>query len=184
VFNQLRFTSVREIALGFVFAGLYVVAVVALAPISFTIFQVRVGDALLPLALMFGWPAVMGLTVGAAVANVFGGLGFVDIVGGSLANFLATWLAWRMGRSGSRGRWILAVILQVVLVTVIVGSYLSYLLSVPIALSLLGVLIGSLIAIGVLGFFLLTAFSSPVITRTLRSMGVKVYLKENSTTRI
>lgn len=155
-------------------------AVVALAPISFTIFQVRVGDALLPLSVMFGWPAVAGLTVGAAVANVFGGLGPIDIVGGSLANFLATWLAWSISQKRFRRCWVSAVALQVAVVTVIVGGYLSFLFSVPIALSLLGVFMGSLIAIGALGGFLLTAFSRPVTVKALRSFGIKIYRKENS----
>ncbi|MEM2901246.1 MAG: QueT transporter family protein [Candidatus Bathyarchaeia archaeon] len=174
----MRFKSIKEAALSFVFAALYVVAVVALAPISFTVFQVRVGDALLPLAIMFGWPSVMGLTVGAAVANIFGGLGPVDIIGGSLANFLATWLGWKVSRRGFRNGWILALTLQVMLVTAIVGSYLSLLLSIPVAFSILGVFIGSVIAIGILGSLLLAALSRPVITRTLQALGVKVYLKE------
>ncbi|HYB67202.1 MAG TPA: QueT transporter family protein, partial [Candidatus Acidoferrales bacterium] len=78
------------ITLTAVFAALYAVAVVFLAPISFQIFQVRLADALLPLAILFGWPAVLGLALGAFVANFFGGLGPIDIIGGAIANLIAT----------------------------------------------------------------------------------------------
>src|SRR5208282_202568 len=84
-----------NIALTAVFAAIYALGVVFLAPISFQIFQVRVADALLPLAMLFGWPAVLGLSLGAFVANIFGGLGPVDMVGGSVANFIATFVAWQ-----------------------------------------------------------------------------------------
>ncbi len=84
------------------FAAVYAVGVYLLTPISFLPFQVRVADALLPLAILFGWPAIIGLSIGAFVANFFGPLGVVDIVGGALANFIATFLAWRISRNKGR----------------------------------------------------------------------------------
>ena len=74
-----------SVTLTAVFAAIYAVGVVVLAQISFLPFQVRVADALLPLAMLFGWPAVVGLSLGAFVANIFGGLGPVDMVGGAIA---------------------------------------------------------------------------------------------------
>lgn len=68
-------------------AALYALGVVFLAPISFQLFQVRVADALLPLAILFGWPAIIGLSLGAFVANFFGPLGPVDIIGGAVRQF-------------------------------------------------------------------------------------------------
>jgi uncharacterized membrane protein len=85
-----------------VFAALYAVGVVLLAPISFQVFQVRIADALLPLSILFGWPAILGLTLGAFVANLFGGLGPVDVVGGTLANLLARYIAWRITLNSGR----------------------------------------------------------------------------------
>jgi uncharacterized membrane protein len=157
------------------FAALYAVGVVVLAPISFQVFQVRVADALLPLSILFGWPAILGLSLGAFVANLFGGLGPVDVVGGSLANLLAGYVAWRIALN--RGRWwsALAVGLQVLVVTLIVGTYLSYLLAVPLQIGWLGVMLGSIVAIGFLGSLLLFALSTHRIAGVLGSYGVAVY---------
>lgn len=158
-----------------VFAALYAVGVVVLAPISFQVFQVRVADALLPLSILFGWPAILGLALGAFVANLFGALGPVDIVGGTLANLLAGYVAWRIALN--RGRWwvLLAVGLQVLIVALIVGTYLSYLFAIPLQIGWLGVMLGSIVAIGFLGSLLLFALSAERIATILRTYGVAVY---------
>ncbi len=160
--------TTKEISLAFVFAALYVVCVIVLAPISFNIFQVRVADSLLPLSIIFGWPAIIGITVGTIVANLFGGLGFIDVVGGTAANFIATLLAWKIGNRTLRGSWIYAIGVEVLTVTLIVGSYLSYLFGMPLAVGLFGILIGSAMAIGVLGYILLKAISKLLMARALR----------------
>ncbi len=137
-----------------VFAAVYAVGVVALAQISFLPFQVRVADALLPLAMVFGWPAVVGLSIGAFVANFFGGLGPVDIVGGAFANFLATFAAWRIAHNKSKSWGMVGVFVEILVVTLIVGSYLSYLFAIPLEASWAEVMFGSIIAIGILGSIL------------------------------
>jgi len=158
-----------------VFAALYAVGVVVLAPISFEVFQVRVADALLPLSILFGWPAILGLAVGALVANLFGGLGPVDIVGGSLANLLAGYVAWRIALNRGR-RWIFfAVGLQVLIVTLVVGTYLSYLFAMPLQIGWLGVMLGSIVAIGFLGSLLLFALSADRIANILSGHGIAVH---------
>ena len=161
------------ITLTAVFAALYAVAVVFLAPISFQIFQVRLADALLPLAILFGWPAVLGLALGAFVANFFGGLGPIDIIGGAIANLIATLLAWKLVRlRPSKLFKLIGVGLEILTVTTIVGSYLSYLFGMTLEAGLLGVFLGSLVAIGILGTILLFAMSTPRITAMLKSRGL------------
>jgi len=167
-----------SISLTAIFAALYAVGVVVLAPISFQVFQVRVADALLPLAILFGWPSVLGLSLGAFVANFFGGLGVIDVVGGSVANFLATYAAWKTGRRGIKGSWLIAVVIEILVVSAIVGSYLSYLFQTPLEIGLLGVLLGSFVAIGLLGYPLLLVLSRPAIVTQLKSYGLTVYRKE------
>ena len=90
-------TIILNLVLAAAFAALYAILVVAFLPISFNLYQVRIADILLPTAVIFGWPAVVGLGFGAGVANVFGGLGPVDVVGGGFANFMATFIAWKIG---------------------------------------------------------------------------------------
>lgn len=161
-----------SVMLAAVFAALYAVGVVFLAPISFQPFQVRVADALLPLSILFGWPAVVGLSLGAFVSNFFGGLGPVDIIGGALANFIATYLAWKIAGNKGRAWKLLGIVAEIVVVTMIVGSYLSYLFNQPLLVTWLGVLLGSIVAIGVLGSILLFAFSTERLQVFLRSRGL------------
>jgi uncharacterized membrane protein len=155
-----------------VLAALYAVGVVFLAPISFQLFQVRIADALLPLAILFGWPAIIGLSIGAFVANFFGGLGPVDILGGALANFIATFLAWKVASNRGRSKALLGVSLEIIVVTLVVGTYLSFLFGMPIQVGWLGVLLGSVVAIGILGSILLFALSSQRMNAMLRSYGL------------
>jgi uncharacterized membrane protein len=160
-----------HITLTAVFAALYAVGVVFLAPISFQIFQVRIADALLPLSMLFGWPAILGLSLGAFVANIFGGLGPIDIIGGALANFIATFVAWRIGRKKFVNA-VVGICLEVVIVTIIVGTYLSFLIGMPLAVGLLGIFLGSVIAIGLLGGILFTVLSSRRLASMFRSSNV------------
>ena len=163
--------SIR-IMLTAVFAALYAVGVVFLAPISFHVFQVRVADAFLPLAMIYGWPAILGLSLGAFVANMFGGLGPVDMIGGALANFVATLIAWQIVTRNGR-RWILVGVgAQILVVTLIVGTYLSYLLAIPLPLSWIGIFLGSLTAIGMLGSILLYTLSRRNMVTLLESHGL------------
>ena len=155
-----------------VFAAVYAVGVVFLAPISFQIFQVRVADALLPLSMIFGWPAVLGLTIGAFVANFYGGLGPVDMIGGALANFIATFTAWKIVQKLGRGWRLAGVALEVLVISLIVGPYLSFLLAMPLGLGISGVLLGSVVAIGILGSILLFALSRERMLAMLRSYGM------------
>jgi uncharacterized membrane protein len=106
----------------------------------------------LPLAMIFGLPGALGLSLGCLVSNVFGGLGIVDIVGGATANLVACTLAWYIGRRGRGAQRFLGTVAITVVVGLIVGGYLSWLLQVPLEISLLGVLIGEMIAVNLIGF--------------------------------
>ena len=90
--------------------------------------------------------------MGCLVSNVFGGLGIVDIVGGAAANLVACTLAWYIGRKGRGAQRFLGTVAITVVVALIVGGYLSWLLQVPLEISLLGVLIGEMIAVNLIGF--------------------------------
>ena len=144
--------NTKKLAVVTIFAALYAVGVIFLAPISFGIVQVRVADALLPLSMIFGLPCALGLSLGCLVSNVFGGLGIVDIVGGAAANLVACTLAWYIGRKGWSIHRFMGTVAETVAVGLIVGGYLSVLLSVPLEISLAGVLVGEVIAVNLIGF--------------------------------
>jgi uncharacterized membrane protein len=147
----------EDLALTAVFAALYATGVIFLAPMSFGVYQVRIADALLPLSMIFGMPVAVGSGLGCLVANVYGGLGIVDILGGTIANFVACALAWYVGRGGFARRF-LGSFVETAVITVIVGGYLALIFEVPVEVGLLGIFIGSLVAINILGFALLEVF--------------------------
>jgi uncharacterized membrane protein len=107
---------------------------------------------MLPLAMIFGFPSAIGLSLGCMVSNVFGGIGVIDIFGGAAANLLACILAWYIGRNGGKIRRFVATIVQTLVIGLIVGLYLSPLLNVPVLLSIFGVLVGEIVAINIIGY--------------------------------
>jgi len=153
--------SSRDVALAAVLAALYSAYVLFFAVTSFGPLQVRVVDALLPLSVLFGFPAIIGVTIGGFVGNLLGSpFGIVDYVGGPVANFVAATLGWAVTRKRFKGAWLAAVALEIVSVTLIVGSYLVALASppgVPLWVGWAEFLGSETVAIGVLGYPLLKA---------------------------
>ncbi|RLG02334.1 MAG: QueT transporter family protein, partial [Thaumarchaeota archaeon] len=78
-----------------IFAALYFALTFILAPISFLPLQVRVSDSLIMLSAVLGLPVVYGVFLGCILANLFP-VGYppnpVDVVFGSLANLIASYL--------------------------------------------------------------------------------------------
>ncbi len=147
------------ISLTAVFSALYAVGVILLAPISYGEIQVRVIDCLIPLTAVFGLPVALGVTVGNIVANIFGGLGVLDIVGGSIANLIASSAVYYITnlKKTSINRRLEALIiyssslLAAIIITLIVGFYLALIFSVPIPVMMLSIFSGSFISITLLG---------------------------------
>lgn len=88
------------------------------------------------------------------MANSFGGLGWVDVIGESIANLMAGLIGYIAGRGRGKLSRFFATVLQTAVVSIIVGTYLSFLLGVRLEISITGVLIGSLISINIMGFML------------------------------
>lgn len=195
----------------------------------------------MPMAILFGWPAILGLAIGAGIGNLGADAlsGFaptsigIDIVGGSLANLVATFLAWKIGGLGWRadgrtfwalgtlglalatfialqpfasiewialvmiawsgilayfiGRkgwattygisWPLATAIEAIVISIVVGSYLSVVLPFPESFqaSVLGVLFGSIIAVNIGGLLLLNVIGQAETLKMFKSWGVTVY---------
>jgi len=145
--------NTKKIAVMAIFAALYAVGVIYLAFMSFGPIQVRIADAMLPLSMIFGLPSALGLTLGCFVSSVYGSpYGPIDIVGGSIANFVACVLAWYIGRKGGRIQRFAGTIVQSVVISLIVGIYLGPLANVPVLLSVAGLLAGEVVAINIIGF--------------------------------
>ena len=154
----------RDLALAAIFAALYAVGVLALASISFQIVQVRVADALIPLSIVFGWPVMLGVTIGAAIANFASPLPSapIDIALGSIANLIASLLAWRIGKWKAMPKRVsefLGCVVATVAVTIIVGTYLAMLTGMELWVGWLFIGAGSLISICFLGYILVQIMS-------------------------
>ncbi len=115
----------RFLARSALIAALYALLVLAFAPMSFGPVQFRVAEAMTLLPWLFP-EAIPGLFVGCLVSNLFGGLGIVDMVFGSLATLLAAWLTRRMPNL------LWAAVPPVLVNALVVGTYLSVLLDVPL----------------------------------------------------
>jgi uncharacterized membrane protein len=186
--NRTTVSRSRNLALAAVFGALYAALVIGFAPISNLPIQVRVADALMPLTILFGWPAILGLGIGTVIGNSAADslTGFpsasigLDIVGGSLVNLLAGFLAWKIGQRSWRIRnwnasWFIATLVETALISVVVGGYLSVVFSIPLGLSILGILVGEIIAINIGGFVLLNIVGTSGGLDLLRSWGLQIY---------
>ena len=186
--DRITVSRSRNLALAAVFGALYSALVIGFAPISNLPIQVRVADALMPLAILFGRPAILGLGIGTVVGNFAADsiTGFpsasigLDIAGGSFVNLLTGFLAWKIGQRGWKIRnwnmsWFVATLVETALISVVVGGYLSVAFSIPLALSILGILAGEVVAINIGGFVLLNIIGRARSLDLFKSWGLQIY---------
>lgn len=83
--------NLKETATAGLIAAVYAVLALVFYPISFAVYQVRVAEALTVLPFLMR-AAVPGLFVGCLLANLFGGMGWQDIVFGALITLVAAML--------------------------------------------------------------------------------------------
>ncbi len=143
--------STRYIAQVGIIAGLYAALTVALAPISYGPIQVRISEALTVLPYLTP-AAIPGLFIGCLTANVYGGLGLPDIVGGSLCTLLAAFLTYLLSRTKKP---ILAPVPPIVVNALGVSLYLHLLFHLPYWVTVAYIALGEIAACFVLGYPLL-----------------------------
>ena len=128
--------------------AIYVILTIIFAPISYGPIQVRIAEALV--ILPFIEPsAIIGLFIGCILANVYGGLGIVDIIGGSFCTLIAAYLTSKVRNPK------LAPLPPVIINAFGVSIYLHLLFDLPYWITVLYIGIGELIACYVLGYPLL-----------------------------
>ncbi len=143
--------TTRQIATAGLIGALYAALTVALAPISYGPVQVRVAEALTVLPFLTPW-AIPGLYFGCMVANVFGGLGPVDIFAGSFITLVAALLTYGLRSTGKA--W-LAPLPPVVCNALGVSLYLHRIAGMPYWITALYVGAGEVVACFLLGYPLL-----------------------------
>lgn len=135
----------KKIARAGVIAALYIVITFLLQAISFGPIQLRVAEALTVLPILY-LEAVPGIFAGVLIANIFGGLGLVDIILGSLISLLAGFLTYLFRKS------FLAYLSPVVLNGFLVSAYLHLLFDLPYWEVALSITISQAIVIFGLGY--------------------------------
>jgi uncharacterized membrane protein len=145
-------TPSLEVALMAILAAVYAIGTIVLAPISFLAIQVRVTDALIPLAFYLKRPAVAGVTIGNIIANMFSPFGIIDIIVGTVANFIAAGSCMYVPERF----WYLVGIIPTLVIGLLVGTELAFFLGLELWLVfVIEVLLGSFVAIVILGTFVL-----------------------------
>jgi len=129
-------------------AAIYVVLNIIFAPISYGPIQVRIAEALVVLPFIDS-SAIIGLYLGCILANVYGGLGMVDIIGGSLCTLIAAYLTYKAKNPK------LAPLPPVLINAFGVSIYLHLLFDLPYWITVLYIGIGEVIACYILGYPLL-----------------------------
>lgn len=144
-----------------VIASVYAVLTVVLQPISFGPFQVRIINTLLPIPYhpYFGFYGVVGLTIGCLLANLVSPFGIIDVIMGTITNFIAGTASWLVGRAlyGRLVGRIPAIVLDIAIVTFMIGYVLLHvLIKIPWIESVIGAFIGEFISVGMGGYIVLT----------------------------
>ena len=105
-------------------AAIYVTINIIFAPISYGPIQIRLAEILT--VLPFIDPAAIGgLFLGCILSNLWGGLGIVDVLGGSLCTLLAAILTYKMTKP------FLAPLPPVIVNAIGVSLYLHLLFEIP-----------------------------------------------------
>jgi len=142
-----------------VFAASYAVLVLLLSSLSFGLAQVRIADALIPLSIIFGWPAITGVTLGCLIGNVASPMPSIvtDVSLGALANFIASVLAWKIAvqRRDNIINEFIGCTMATIVITFIVGTYLAMLTEMELWIWWLGIFTGSLVSINLIGYLIL-----------------------------
>jgi uncharacterized membrane protein len=174
----------RDLALAALFAALYVAinvlqTVTVGAVTIFGAIQLRLADFMIALSALFGWPMVAGVTLGCFLTNGFYFLGAPDVVLGPIANLLAAYVVLSLRRHR-----LLGCVAGALPIGVIVGGELWYffgftpggdfLLGYPGWVAMIAsVTLSSIVAVGVIGYLVLSVLSRPRIIEPLKSRGLK-----------
>jgi uncharacterized membrane protein len=180
---KVKFDS-RDVTSTAVFAALYVVLNVVQTvtignPTIYGPIQLRVADFMIALTALFGWPMVAGVTLGCFLTNGYYFLGAPDVILGPIANLIAACVVLLL-----RKRRLLACVAGALPIGLIVGGELWFFFSFAPASDFFGALpawaamiasitISSIIAVGVIGYAVLSVLSRPRIIEPLKSRGLK-----------
>ncbi|MCF8001932.1 MAG: QueT transporter family protein [Halanaerobiales bacterium] len=130
---------------GALIAGLYVIITYALSPVSFGPLQFRASEALTVLPILYP-EAIPALFIGVLLSNIMGGLGLVDIIGGSLVTLLAAYGTYYFRES------FLAYLSPIVLNGFLISIYLHLLFEIPYWITVVQISVSEAVVVLLLGY--------------------------------
>lgn len=135
----------RQLTRGALIAGLYVIITYILSPISFGPLQFRLSESLTVLPILYP-EAVPALFVGVLLSNIFGGLGFVDIIGGSLTTLIAAYFTYRYRDS------FFAYLSPIIFNGLLISTYLHVLFDLPYWLTAIEIAASEAVVVFMVGY--------------------------------
>ena len=135
-----KLLTTRSLCLSALIAALYAALTLLLAPISYGAIQCRISEAMTILPILLP-QSIPGLFIGCVISNLYTGM-LTDVIFGSLATLLAA-----LGTYLLRKRPLLAAACPVAANAVIVGLVLSLTNGWPVALTMLEVGAGEMLAV-------------------------------------
>ena len=135
----------RFLTRGALIAGLYIVITYILAPMSFGPVQFRLSEALTVLPILYP-EAIPGLFIGVLLSNIFGGMGLVDIIGGSLVTLIAAYTTYRLRGS------IFAYLSPVIFNGLLISLYIHVIYEIPYWATVFQITISEAVVVFIFGY--------------------------------
>ncbi len=141
--------STQKLTRAGLIAALYVALCLVFNATSFGVIQFRPAEALTVLPILF-FEAGPGIFIGVLLANIFGGVGLVDIIFGSLISLAAAYLTWYWRRS------FLAYLSPILLNSFLVSYYLHSFFETPYWYTVLSIGISETVVVMLIGMPLIS----------------------------
>lgn len=135
-----------------VVAALYAALTLALSPISFGPIQFRIAEVMTLLPLL-GKEYIIALTIGCFLANLFGPVGIIDVIFGTVATLISAYLVYVTGKimKDKKICVLIASLWPTIINAIIIGIILNVTLGFPLVLSMLEVGFGQFVVITIVG---------------------------------
>ena len=146
-----------------IFAALYIAITMAIAPIAYGMFQIRISEAIGMVAYdskFGGRPTAIGVVLGGVIVSLFSPNIGPDTVIGFLSGVLCLGFAWWAGivfKGSDLGKLVTGLVYTFITALFVGIFMLNMIFGLPAAPAFVGVMIGELISALALGFVLLKA---------------------------
>ncbi|MCF8008670.1 MAG: QueT transporter family protein [Halanaerobiales bacterium] len=137
--------NTKKITRGALIAGLYIIITFILSPVSFGPLQFRASEALTVLPILYP-EAIPALFIGVLLSNIIGGLGMLDIIGGSLVTLLAAYLTYRYRDS------FIAYLSPILLNGFLISIYLHILFGIPYWITVIQISLSEAVVVLLIGY--------------------------------